>query len=413
MTTVARRGLGARLAVALAVVGPGILAGLSDDDPAGITTYSVLGADHGYRLLWVLAASTVALVVFHLLGVRTGIATGQGLVGLIRDRSGVRAAGAATILLLLANIGTTCAEYAGVAAGFELFGVSRVLSVPLALVVVSGFVLRSSFHRVEHVLMAVSSVFLAYVGAAVLASPDWGATLGGLVVPSMPTTRDAIVITTATVGTTLAPWGIAFIQSYAVDKRLTPNDVRFERIDVIVGSVLTAVIGVAVVVACAATLHAQGVHIDDAADAASALEPLAGNLASGLFAVGLIGAALLAAAVVPLSTAYSVSEFVGTESALDDRPRDAPLFYGTMVGSAAVGAAIVLIPGLSLVGLMVFTQVLNAVLLVPILIFMIRAGSDRHLMGELTSTPRMRAVQIAVVVMVTACVLVLGASALL
>lgn len=413
MTTVERRGLGARLAVALAVVGPGILAGLSDDDPAGITTYSVLGADHGYRLLWVLAASTVALVVFHLLGVRTGIATGQGLVGLIRDRSGVRAAGAATILLLLANIGTTCAEYAGVAAGFELFGVSRVLSVPLALVVVSGFVLRSSFHRVEHVLMAVSSVFLAYVGAAVLASPDWGATLSGLVVPSMPTTRDAIVITTATVGTTLAPWGIAFIQSYAVDKRLTPNDVRFERIDVIVGSVLTAVIGVAVVVACAATLHAQGVHIDDAADAASALEPLAGNLASGLFAVGLIGAALLAAAVVPLSTAYSVSEFVGTESALDDRPRDAPLFYGTMVGSAAVGAAIVLIPGLSLVGLMVFTQVLNAVLLVPILIFMIRAGSDRHLMGELTSTPRMRAVQIAVVVMVTACVLVLGASALL
>lgn len=413
MTTVERRGLGARLAVALAVVGPGILAGLSDDDPAGITTYSVLGADHGYRLLWVLAASTVALVVFHLLGVRTGIATGQGLVGLIRDRSGVRAAGAATILLLLANIGTTCAEYAGVAAGFELFGVSRVLSVPLALVVVSGFVLRSSFHRVEHVLMAVSSVFLAYVGAAVLASPDWGATLSGLVVPSMPTTRDAIVITTATVGTTLAPWGIAFIQSYAVDKRLTPNDVRFERIDVIVGSVLTAVIGVAVVVACAATLHAQGVHIDDAADAASALEPLAGNLASGLFAVGLIGAALLAAAVVPLSTAYSVSEFVGTESALDDRPRDAPLFYGTMVGSAGVGAAIVLIPGLSLVGLMVFTQVLNAVLLVPILVFMIRAGSDRHLMGDLTSTPRMRAVQIAVVVMVTACVLVLGASALL
>jgi NRAMP (natural resistance-associated macrophage protein)-like metal ion transporter len=216
-----------RLAVAAAVLGPGLLAGLSDDDPAGITTYSVLGAEYGYQLLWVLLLSTVALVVFHNLGARMGVVTGQGLIGLVRQRFGVRAAAAALVALLVANVGTTCAEYAGVAAGLELFGVSRTISVPIAACVVTVLVLRGSFHRVEHVLMALAAVFLAYVIAGFVAHPDWGAVGQGLVVPTMPLDRNAVLIATATLGTTLAPWGLSFIQSYAVDKRLKIEDLRW------------------------------------------------------------------------------------------------------------------------------------------------------------------------------------------
>ncbi|QNN53526.1 NRAMP family divalent metal transporter [Nocardioides mesophilus] len=371
-----------RLAALVAVLGPGLLAGLSDDDPAGITTYSVLGADYGYQLLWVLLLATLALIVFHSLGARMGVATGQGLIGLVRDRYGVRLGSTALVLLVTANVGTTCAEFAGIAAGFELFGVSRYVSVPLAAALVCALVLRGSFHRVEHLLMALASVFVAYVVAGFVAGPDWGEALRGLVVPTMPLTRDAIVVVTATVGTTLAPWGLSFIQSYAVDKKLTADDLGYERVDVVTGSVLTGVIGFFVVVTCAATLHVAGTSVSDAADAAQALEPLAGRFAATIFGVGLIGAAVLAAAVLPLSTAYSVCEFTGHEGALDDGFRRAPLFYATFLVVATVAAGAVLVPGLPLVPVLVLTQVLNAVLLLPLLVFMYGLSRDPTLMGE-------------------------------
>ncbi|KMO77147.1 Mn transporter [Mycolicibacterium chubuense] len=368
----------------MAVVGPGLLAGLSDDDPAGITTYSVLGADHGYQLLWVLLLSTVALVMFHGLAARMGVVTGQGLIGLVRQRYGVRVGGTVLIALVIANIGTTCAEFAGIAAGFELFGISRYISVPATAVIVSMLVLRGSFHRVEHVLLALSTVFLAYIASGVLARPDWGAAAKGLVVPSMPMNGATIAIVTATVGTTLAPWGLSFIQSYAVDKKLRTEDLALERIDVVTGAVLTGVIGFFVVVACAATLHREGRSITDAADAAVALQPLAGDTAATLFAVGLICAALLAASVLPLSTAYSVCEYAGVEAALDDPISEARTFYVSFGLVTALGAVAVLIPGAPLVTILVGTQVLNAVLLIPLLIAMIGTGRDRDLMGEFT-----------------------------
>ncbi|MDX6675319.1 MAG: hypothetical protein QOH11_2737, partial [Solirubrobacteraceae bacterium] len=276
-----------------------MLAGLSDDDPAGITTYSILGAKYGYRLLWVLALSTAALIVYHELGARMGIVTGKGLLALVRERRGPRGATIALGALVLANLGTLAAEFAGVAAGFELLGgVSRYISVPLAALGVSLLVLRGSFHRVEHVLLALTGVFVAYILSGFLAHPDWTATAKGLVVPGMPLTREAVLVAVATLGTTLAPWGLAFIQSYAVDKRLKVEDIPNERIDVIVGATLTGVIGVFIVIACAATLHVRGITINDAGDAARALEPLAGHLASTLFGFGFVGAALLAAAIV-------------------------------------------------------------------------------------------------------------------
>jgi Mn2+/Fe2+ NRAMP family transporter len=399
-----RRTARVRVIALVSVVGPGLLAGLSDDDPPGITTYSVLGTEYGYQLLWVLLLSTVALIVFHSLGARMGVATGQGLIGLVRDRYGPRTGGAAMALLLVANFGTTCAELAGVAMGFELFGVSRYVAVPVVAAGVSALVLKGRFHRVEHILMALAAVLVAYVAAGVVAHPDWGQAAAGLVTPTMPLTSDAIVIVTAVVGTTLAPWGLSFIQSYAVDKKLTLDDLRDERVDVVTGSVLTGVIGFFVVVTCAATLHVSGVHIDSADDVASALEPLAGSNASTLFAVGIIGAAILATAILPLSTAYSLCEFTGHEGALDDGFRRAPFFYGTYLSVVGVATAAVLLPGVSLVPVLVLTQVLNAVLLLPLLLFLYRLARDPELMDGHPVAGPVRAVYVTTIVLVAGCI---------
>lgn len=397
----------------LAVLGPGLLAGLSDDDPAGITTYSVLGASYGYQLLWVLLLSTVALVVFHGLAARMGVVTGQGLVGLVRQRYGVGVGGVVLVALLIANVGTTCAEFAGVAAGFELFGASRYVSVPAAGIAVSLLVLRGSFHRVERVLLALSTVFLAYIAAGFMARPDWTAALRGTVVPSMPATGEALAIVTATLGTTLAPWGLSFMQSYAVDKKLRIADLKMERVDVITGAVLTGVIGFFVVVACAATLHRDGHAIDDAADAALALRPLAGDAAAGLFAVGLIGASLLAASILPLSTAYSVCEYAGVEAAVDDPFPEARTFYLTYVIVTLIGTGLVLVPGTPLVSILVGTQVLNAVLLIPLLLAMIGLGRDRDLMGRFAIGRGGMLVYGVTTAAVVVCVIALGLTSLL
>jgi NRAMP (natural resistance-associated macrophage protein)-like metal ion transporter len=371
------------LAALLAVVGPGLLAGLSDDDPAGITTYSILGAKYGYELLWVLTLSTAALIVFHELAVRLGIVTGKGLLTLVREHYGPRAAALVLSALVIANTGTLCAEFAGVAAGAELLGgVSRYISVPFAAVGVSLLVLRGTFRYVEHVLLALSTVFVAYVISGFLAHPDWGATAKGLVVPSLPLNREAVLVAVATVGTTLAPWGLAFIQSYAVDKKLKVKDLRYERIDVITGAVLTGVIGLFVVVACAATLHAKGIEINDARDAARALEPLAGATAATLFGLGFLGAALLAAAIVPLSTAYSISETLGRKANLDDSFEEARPFYLSYGAVVAFAAVLVLIPGAPLIPILFLSQALNAVLLLVLLPFMRSLGRNHELMGE-------------------------------
>ena len=308
----------------LAVVGPGLLAGLSDDDPAGITTYSILGAKYGYELLWVLALSTAALVVFHELGVRLGIVTGKGLLTLVRERFGGRAAA----LVPPPSSSPTPARSARSSPGSPpamdlLAGVSRYISVPIAAFGVSALVLRESFRHIEHFLLGLSSIFVAYVISGVLAHPDWGAAAKGLVVPACPLNRDALLVAVATVGTTLAPWGLAFIQSYAVDKRLHVKDLRYERVDVIVGA--RADRGDRLLrrrrlrrdPARRGHLHQRRGRRRPGAGAARR------KLAATLFGLGFLGAALLAAAIVPLSTAYSVSEAFGRRADLDDTFREA------------------------------------------------------------------------------------------
>ena len=366
----------------LAVLGPGLLAGLSDDDPAGITTYSVLGTDFGYRLLWIIPASTILLVQFHLMAVRIGAASGMGFVAVIRHHWGRAWAYFAVIGLLFANFGTICAEYAGISAAGSLIGIPAWISSPLAAILISLMVVLGSFHRIERVLLLISSTLALYIIDGILAAPDWSAVWHYSIVPHMPTDQLGWVAIAATLGTTLAPWGLAFIQSYAVDKKITVANLRWERVDVLIGSLLTGVIGLAIAVACAATLNRSGIHIKDAGDAALALRPLAGSFATVLFGVGLLGASLLAAAVVPIATAYSIAEGIGAPASLDLDSRHFQFFYAAFIGLTIAAASVVSIPGLPLIPLIYSSQVINAVLLPLHVIALVLLARDQKIVGE-------------------------------
>jgi Mn2+/Fe2+ NRAMP family transporter len=371
-----------RLAALLVVVGPGVLAGLSDDDPAGVTTYSILGTEFGYQLLWAIPISTALLVLFHLLAIRLAIRGGKGFVAVVRARYGHTTAKMAGAVFVLANFGTICAEFAGIGAVTQLAGLPTAPCVLGAAGLIVALVLAESFHRVEHVLLALSTVLASYLVAGVLAQPDLSKAARGLVVPSMPLTTGAFIAVTATIGTTLAPWGLAFIQSYAVDKGISRRDYGPERIEVVIGSLLTGIIGIFIAVACAATLATAGLHIEDARDAAQALRPLAGEYATLLFGIGLAGAGLLAAAIVPLATAYSLAEAFGKAGDLDDAARSDRFFYGSFVVLVGLAATIVSIPHLPLLALIYFSQLVNAILLAPHLVLLLLLNRDVQIVGN-------------------------------
>lgn len=405
-----RRGGAAASAAFLAVAGPGLLAGLSDDDPAGITTYSLLGTDHGYRLLWIIPAATVLLVYFHVVAVQVGAASGKGFVAVIRQRWGRTAGFLAVIGLLFANFGTICAEYAGIAAAAGLAGIPAWVSAPVAGAVISAVVVLGSFHRVEGVLLAVSATLSLYVLDGMIAGPDWRQVAWHTAVPELPVDHAGWMVLAAALGTTLAPWGLAFIQSYAVDKRLTAADLPMERIEVVVGSVLTGVIGMAIAIACAATLHETGVRVTTAADVARSLEPLAGRFATVLFGGGLLGAAVLAAAVVPLATSYSVAEGIGAPASLDLDAHRFHAFYAVFVGLTVAAVSVVAIPGLPLIPLMYASQVVNAVLLPLHVIALVALARDGEVMGRERISPTAAAAGWLGVAAIVACVAALAGS---
>lgn len=402
-------GIGA-FAAFIAVLGPGLLAGLSDDDPAGITTYSVLGTDHGYQLLWIIPASTILLVQFHLMAVRIGAASGKGFVGIIRERWGHGWGYFAVIGLLFANFGTICAEYAGISAAGSLVGIPAWISAPIAGVLIALIVVMGSFHRIERILLIVSSTLALYIIDGILAKPDWSQVWHNSIVPHMPTDNIGWIAIAATLGTTLAPWGLAFIQSYSVDKKITIANLRWERVDVIIGSLLTGIIGLAIAVACAATLNRAGVHINDASDAAAALQPLAGSFATVLFGAGLLGASLLAAAIVPLATAYSIAEGVGAPASLDLDSRHFQLFYAAFVGLTVAAVSIVSLPGLPLIPLIYTSQVVNAVMLPLHVIALHLLASDASIMGIAKSSKTSMIASWVSIALITTCIAALANS---
>ncbi|MBI3746677.1 MAG: Nramp family divalent metal transporter [Chloroflexi bacterium] len=376
-----------RLLSILAVLGPGLVSGFADNDAGGITTYSIVGARWGYSLLWVILTSQVVLFFTQEVGARLGLATGKGLMGLIRERWGVRWGAFAALTMLAANLGSTVAEFAGIGSALSLFGIPPQISAAVAAVVVVAFIALGSYSRVQYLFVGVGVlVSVAYVVSASLARPDWGAALTNLVSPQLVSSPLYWLAVVGTVGTTITPWGQAFIQSYVADKGLRPEDLTASRVDVFAGALLTNVIAGFIVVACAATLWTTGqTTIASAADAAQALRPLAGPAAATLFAVGLLGASFLGLGVVPLTSAYTTCEAFGWETGVNWNWREAPAFYGLLAFFIGFAALFVMIPGLPLIQVMFAAQVLNAVLLPFILVFVMLLAGDRTLLGPLAS----------------------------
>jgi Mn2+/Fe2+ NRAMP family transporter len=375
-----------RLAL-LAVIGPGIVSGFADNDAGGITTYSVVGAQYGYALLWAVLASLVALFFTQEVGARLGLATGRGLLDLIREHFGPRWGVLAITTMLLANLGDTIAEFAGIGAALSLFGVPVATADAVAAVVIVVLLSRGSFRRVQFVFLGIGAgVSVAYAVSAVLAHPDWAHGAEYLVVPHGTLSTAYLLAIVGTVGTTITPWGQAFIQSYTADKRLGPEDLRGSRIDVATGAFLTNVVAAFIVVAAAATLWEHGVRtIPDAKAAAQALGPLAGHLAETVFALGLLAASFLGLGAVPLTSAYATTEALGLERGLDLRVRQAPAFYGLLAFFVGVAAVFVLIPGLPLIQVMYLSQVFDGALLPVILVFVMLLAHRRDLLGDLVS----------------------------
>ena len=371
----------------LAVLGPGLVSGFADNDAGGITTYSVVGAQFGYALLWLVLVSMVALAVTQETGARLGLATGRGLLDLIREGFGIRWATLAIVTMLAANLGTTLAEFAGIGAALSLFGVPVPVSVVCAVLVIGLLLARAGFLQVQYVFLAIGAgVSVAYAISALLANPDWGKSGEYLLVPHGHLTSAYLLAAVGTVGTTITPWGQAFIQSYCADKRLGAEHLRTSRFDVGLGAFLTNTVAAFIVIAAAATLWAHGERtITDAAGAAKALGPLAGHLAEIVFALGLVGAAFLGLGVVPLTSSYATTEALGLERGLDLRPRQAPAFYGLLAFFLGAAAVFVLTPGLPLIRVMFLAQVVNGLLLPVILVFVMLLSRRRVLLGDLTS----------------------------
>jgi Mn2+/Fe2+ NRAMP family transporter len=376
-----------RMLAVLAVLGPGLVSGFADNDAGGITTYSLVGARFGYEILWVILVCQVVLYFTQEVGARLGLATGKGLMGLIRERWGVRWGAFAVLLMLAANLGSTVAEFAGIGSALSLFGIPPQISAAVAAVVVVSFIALGSYSRVQYLFVGVGVfVSLAYIISSILAGPDWSEAFHSMIAPQLQATPVYWLAVVGTVGTTITPWGQAFIQSYVADKGLRPDDLPASRIDVLFGAGIANVIGAFIVICCAATLYASGqTTINSAADAAQALEPLAGEAASLLFAVGLLGASLLGLGVVPLTSAYSTCEAFGWETGVDWNWREAPAFYGLLAFFIGFAALFVMIPGLPLIQVMFAAQVLNALLLPFILVFVMLLAGDRALLGPLTS----------------------------
>lgn len=372
-----------RLFAYLAVLGPGIIAANAGNDASGIATYSTVGAGYGYSLLWVFLPMMIALIVVQEMCVRMGIVTGKGLADLIRERFGVRWTAVVMLSLLIANTGVIISEFVGIAQASELFGIPRYFTIPLTAGLIWWLVVKGSAKRVERVFLAMSLVFFGYVISAFLAHPDWSEVGKQLVKPNLDRQTGYLFTVMALIGTTITPFMQVYVQSSVVEKGSDEEDLPLARADVIVGTIFACLIAAFIVIATAATLHLQGItEIDSAATAADSLAPVAGEYARYLFGIGLFGAAMLAMGVLPLATAYSLSEALGFEKGLSRSFREAPIFLGIFTSLIVIGSFVALIPNIPQIKLLLVTQSINGVLLPVLLIAIVSLSSNKEIMGE-------------------------------
>ncbi len=395
----------------VALMGPGIVAAAAGDDAGGIATYASVGAMYGYRLLWALLLVTVSLVLVQEMCARMGAVTGKGLSDLIREQFGVGWTLLVVLIVLVANTGVTTSEFVAVAAVANLLGVPGWLAVPPVAFLIWWLVTKGSYRKVERVFVLLSLALFAYVAAAFLARPDWGEVGRSLVTPTIIWEASGLQILVALIGTTITPYMQLMVQSSVVEKGVTPTDYKYTRFDTVFGAIMSDVIAAFIIIATAATLHANGqTSINTAADAARALEPVAGPWATLLFSAGLLGASMLAAGVLPLATAYSVTEALGFEKGVSLSFEEAPMFMGLFSVLIAVGAVIAMIPGLPLFAVLIAVQVLNGALLPVLLVFIVRLASNKEIMGQYAIGPVYRVFAWATVAVITAAVLLMFAT---
>ncbi|HWF39497.1 MAG TPA: Nramp family divalent metal transporter, partial [Candidatus Acidoferrales bacterium] len=365
----------------------GLITSNVDNDAGGITTYTVAGAQFGYTLLWSLIPMTIALYVSEEMCARMGVVTGKGLSDLIREEFGFRSTFFVMLAALAVDLGNTVAEFAGVAAAMQIFGVSKYISVPLAGLTVWFLVVRGSARQVEKIFLVACGFYITYVVSAILAKPDWLLAAKETALPTLHLNSSYLLMLTALVGTTIAPWQFFYLQAGFVEKRVSARQYKHAKLDVLVGSISCMVIVFFIIVCCAATLNAHGLtNISDAAQAAQALRPVAGHWAADLFAFGLLNASLFAASILPLSTAHVICEGLGFEAGLDHKVKEAPAFYSLYTGLIVVGAGIILLPNAPLLKILVFSQVANGIWLPVVLIFILLLINRRDLMGTHTNT---------------------------
>ena len=370
-----------KMLLVLAAMGPGLVTAMAGNDAGGISTYSTAGAQFGFGTLWVIPIMCVLLAVVETTAGRMGAVTGKGFAALIRERFGIRLTALAMLALLIGNVATTFSEFAGIASGMEMFGVSKYVSVPVAALAVWLLVVGGSYKRVQNVFLALSFVFVTYIVAAFLAEPDWGQALHDTVVPQVNGEPAFIALVIAMIGTTIAPWMMFFTQSNVVEKGLTPRDLPLQRVDAVSGTIAACLVAWFIIVTTGAVLHPQGIAIDSAADAAHALAPFAGQYAEALFAIGLVAASFLAACVLPLTTAFVICEAFGWEAGVSFKWKEAPTFKSIFTFVIGFSAAVVLIPGINLLSVMLTAQFVNGVILPVLLAFMAIIAADKRIMG--------------------------------
>jgi len=372
----------AQIGIFLAILGPGIITGSVDNDAGGITTYSVAGAVYGYNLLWTLIPSFIVLVVIQEMNARMGIVTGKGLADLIRENAGVKITFFIFIGLLLADIGNTTTEFAGVAGSMEVFGVSKYISVPIVGFMIWFLVVKGTYKIAERIFLIFSVSLLMYVVSALMGKPHWGEIGHAIIKPDLPLNAQSLTIIIGIIGTTIAPWMQFYMQSSVIEKGLTMKNYKYTLIDIVVGCVATVVVAFFIIIACASTLHENGIQINEAKDAALALEPLAGELASELFAFGLFIASIFSATILPLATAFYVCEAFGFEAGIDKKWDEAKEFYVLYTGILILAAAIILIPNAPLIAISLWSQVINGMLLPVVLVCMILLVNNKKIMGK-------------------------------
>ena len=396
-----------RLWLALCAIGPGIVTAMAGNDAGGISTYSTVGAKFGFATLWVIPIMCVLLIVVETTASRMGAATGKGFAALIRERFGIRLTALAMLALLIGNIATTFSEFAGIASGMEMFGVSKYISVPVAAATVWLLIVGGSYKRVQNVFLALSFVFVTYVVAAFMANPSWDAALTSTFVPHIVNDQSFFSLVIAMVGTTIAPWMMFFTQSNVVEKGTSTKDLFSTRVDAVSGTIAACLVAWFIIITTASVLFPQGIEIDSAADAARALAPFAGPYAEALFAIGLIAASFLAACVLPLTTAFVVCEAFGWEAGVSFKWKEAPLFKSIFSFVIALSVVVVLIPGMDLMNVMLTAQFVNGIILPVLLVFMAIISSDARIMGAFRSRALSRVLIWATVVVVALLTLIL------